>query len=107
MTPYELGILLHYYCRPVDHDDALRNPPIWRPTIQRFLDAELLRVVPEANRDASWPRAYEMTERGRVYCVALQNVPLPVWRMPAAVDLNIESRCLPPARYGSHVGEDV
>lgn len=70
MSPYEIGILLWYHCRPTDHEDIQRNPPVWRPTIERFIADELLVT-------ATGDTAYAMTERGHAYVRALCSVPLP------------------------------
>lgn len=72
MTIYEIGILTHYYCRCIDHDDLQRNTPVWRPTIDSFIEQGLL------VRAKGCDMAYHITERGRVYVKALQRVPLPV-----------------------------
>jgi hypothetical protein len=84
MTPYEIGVMLHYYVSATDHEDAERNPPIWRPTIQRFLDDGLLKFVAPDERDQRYPTTYAITDRGRVYCYSLQLVELPVavWGTP-------------------------
>lgn len=74
MTPYEIDVLLHYFCRGIDHPDIERNPPIWRPTIQRFINANLLRAGHERDQPLV---AYVLTGRGMAYCEALQLVPLP------------------------------
>ncbi len=84
MTPYELGILLWYYAHAEDHPDMFRQPPVWPETIDRFQADKLLEFIPEDNRPASFPMAYELTERGHVYINSLLDVPLPVqvWVTP-------------------------
>ena len=79
MTPYEIDILLHYYSRAEDHEDIHRKPPIWQPTLRRFLDDELLQ--PTAN---GADVIYAISERGTAYVEALQRIPLPVqiWVIP-------------------------
>lgn len=67
MSPYEIEVLLHYYCRASDHDDIHKNPPIWRPTIERFIADGLL--IESLGGD-QWRRTYRLTERGKT------------WRMP-------------------------
>ena len=81
MTPYDIGVLLHYHCTMHDHPDLERNPPIWRPSIQWFLEERLLESTVGGADDA----AYRITERGRFYVDnGLCEVPLPVqeWRIP-------------------------
>lgn len=81
MTPYEIGVLIHYYSRACDHDDMHKNPPIWRPTIEQFLSDGLM----ENPADDCWRRTYRLTERGKFYVEdGLCTVPLPVnqWRIP-------------------------
>lgn len=79
MTPYELGVLLHYYAHADDHPDLKRQPPIWEITITKFLAQALL--VPHFSPDEP---DYRITERGSVYVGALEKVPLPVqvWVIP-------------------------
>jgi hypothetical protein len=71
MTPYEIDILLWYYARCEDHPDKVRNPPVWKPTIDGFLDANLLHIAVDPDC------LYALTERGGVYVQALMRVPLP------------------------------
>jgi hypothetical protein len=96
VTPYEIGILLHYYCRCDDHEDMHRNPPVWRTTIERFIEDGLLRACTaeeERQRAANKtyvPQYYRATERLHAYCDALRTVPLPrqVWTVewPTGLD---------------------
>jgi hypothetical protein len=78
MTVYEIGIMTHYYAYGDDHPDILRRPPIWEPTIDRFLRHDLLALC-----DSKLERVYDLTDRGRVYVEALKAVPLPqaCWRV--------------------------
>lgn len=80
MTPYELGVMLHYYCHPGDSPEVERKPPIWRPTINWLLAEGLLQVNADSSRDAT----YVLTDRGQFFCEALQQLPLPVhrWEIP-------------------------
>lgn len=83
MTPYEIGVLLHYYCRAEDHEDIDRQPPVWRPTILAFKAEGLLRdAVPDERNGGNL--TFTVTERGKAFCEALQRVPLPIqkWVMP-------------------------
>lgn len=68
MTPYQIGILLHYYCRADDYD---KPAPILRETLEGFIADGLL------VEDAIGDRRFEMTRRGVAYCEALQRVGLP------------------------------
>ena len=81
MTPYEIGVLLHYYARAEDHEDLHRRPPVWADTLTKFMAADLIRYLSERERAALYPMVYQLTERGRAYCESLQRVPLPesVW----------------------------
>lgn len=89
MTPFEIGILLHYATTPGDHPLMSDPPPIWRETINRFIADGLLA------RDESGAAAYAATDKLRAYTDALQRVPLPVqvWVTP-------NDRIQPPAVAG-------
>jgi len=79
MTPLEIDILLHYYCRAVDYRDGDFSAPAVRSAIDMFRgELELLKPCDEGGK------TYQLTARGLVYVQALQNVPLPVqkWVMP-------------------------
>lgn len=76
MSPYELDILLWYYARCGEHPDAVRQPPIYEPTMAQFLALDLLRRQ-DADDDGA---TYAITPRGRVYVEAIQRVPLPEQR---------------------------
>lgn len=81
MSPYEIGVLLHYYSSACDHDDIHKNPPIWRPTIEKFIADGLL----ESPGHDHWHRTYRLTERGKFYVVeGLCAIPLPThkWEIP-------------------------
>jgi len=76
-TPYELGIILHYYTRPVDHDHA----PIFDSTVERLIDIGLLKRT-----GISDPK-YAITECGQAFVMmGLTRTPVPVqrWTMPDA-----------------------
>lgn len=79
MTPYELEILLHYYWHATDHPDMTNPTPLWRETIGKFLEQELL----EQQADPC-DALYTLTERGHVYMDAVLGVTLPErrWVMP-------------------------
>lgn len=80
MTPYEIDVLLWYSARCEDHPDMIRNPPVWRPTVDQFKALDLLVL---ASKEMSRGTCYELTDRGRVYVEALQAVPLPrpTWKV--------------------------
>lgn len=83
MTPYEIDVLLHYHTRSTDHPDYVRNPPVWRPTIQRFVEDGLLSDIPIDDQ------CYRITDKGRFYVEeGLCKVPLPeqAWRIPERAD---------------------
>jgi hypothetical protein len=76
MTPLEMEILLHYYCRADDYRDGDFSAPAVRAAVDWFKTEELLRTDPRET-----PRTcYVLTERGKVYVEALQKVPLPQHR---------------------------
>lgn len=76
MTPFEIDILLHYFCCAEEHPAVRKNMPLWDATLRKMFldDTKLLRLRETCtNGDAT----YECTERGDAYCLALQLVPLP------------------------------
>lgn len=84
MTPYEIGILLHYYARCDDAPEI--NAPIGPETVKEFVDKGLLQYIPERDQAAHNPVKLRLTERGYVYVkFGLCKVPLPVqeWRIPS------------------------
>lgn len=74
MTPYELGILLHYRASALDHPDMARNLESWRQTIDRFVEWRLLQ--PKAVKVSAGP-AWVLTARGHAFVDALEQLPLP------------------------------
>jgi hypothetical protein len=78
--------MLWYHTRADDHPDVRQNPPIWRPTIDDFLAADLLRLAPKEEQQLR-QTTYVTTMRGDAYCEALMRVPRPevhyVIRWPA------------------------
>lgn len=81
MSPYCIAILLHYYGTSTDAEDTpeiVRNPPIYRETMDWFLREGLLS---ERGIDGQG-RLYRITDRGICYVEHLIAQPLPVWRMP-------------------------
>ena len=75
MTPFELDILLHYYCRADDHPSMRNPPPIWAETIRDLYDAQLL-------TGEGIVTIHKITERGRVLIAHMLSLPLPEWKMP-------------------------
>lgn len=82
MTPYEIGVIFHYYAKREDHPDVFIKPPIWRETWDSFLKNGLLGVV---LREKDSDPMYELTERGEAYVHMLMSVPFPVlkWTWPS------------------------
>ena len=78
MTPFEIGILLHYATCSQDHELMRDPPPIWRETMRGFIAQGML--VESSGGDV----VYLKTDRLDAYAEALQLVPLPVqkWVMP-------------------------
>lgn len=83
MTPYEIGLILHYYYSAEDHEDIQRNPPVTRPTLLSFVEHGLLVYRHDSERQVD-DAMYAITERGTAYCKALQRVQLPIqiWIQP-------------------------
>lgn len=86
MTPFELGILLHYYTTPVAHEQEDSPAPIWEPTIQAFISEKIIEPTPIAPPpDIDYkPSAYRLTQRGKAYIKYVLAVPLPMmkWVLP-------------------------
>lgn len=75
-TPYELGILLHYFVSPEEHPRA----PIFEATCLRLMQLGLM------TRDLRREPVYGLTERGEAFItLGLLRTPIPeqVWQMPA------------------------
>jgi hypothetical protein len=79
MTPYEIEVMLWYYCRCEDHEDMSRNPPVWRPTIDQFMRDGMLVAGSDRN-----DMCYSITERGKAYVDHLCAVQIPIckWVQP-------------------------
>jgi hypothetical protein len=77
MSPYALDVILWYYCRCEDHPDYTRQPPVWSDVIDMFIQNNML-------TGGSDEMTYQITDRGKAFCEALQRVPLPVqiWVIP-------------------------
>lgn len=78
MTPFELDILLHYYCIAGDHEVVLRNPPVWAETRKWMFDEGLL-VPTIDNRSCA---TYTTGKRANVLIEHILNLPLPEYQMP-------------------------
>ena len=88
MTPYELGVILHYHWSPNDHPDIVRRPPVWFSTMDDFTRQGLL--LPTTG-GATY---YKISARGRAFVAALQQVPLPTptWQVVWPVNPTLEAR---------------
>jgi hypothetical protein len=80
MSPYEIEVMLHYYSLTSDYPDIVDNPPVWRPTIEAFIEQGMLRERANDPRDC----CYFITDRGRAYVEHLCEVQLPIckWVQP-------------------------
>lgn len=78
MTPYEIEILLHYHCSMGDYHGPSRGNPLYMETMDNFIQLGLLT---ENSKMEEGPD-YSPTEKLHIYVEALQQVPLPVYRMP-------------------------
>lgn len=72
MTPFELDILLWYYCNAEDHRAVINNVPIWPETRKWMMDEKLIEPA------LGEKRTYKLTERGIVYIEHLLTIKLPV-----------------------------
>ena len=74
MTPLEIEIMLHYYCRCDDYRGGDLSTPAVKSALTNFVDNEFLewRRVEVADVGAALTSAYKITERGRVYVEALK-----------------------------------
>lgn len=80
MTPFEFGILLHYYCRAEDHEALSLGQPILRETMGRLIvDLGLL-----AHDSPHEGCTYQLTEKGRAFIDFALATPMPVqrWALP-------------------------
>jgi hypothetical protein len=83
MTPFELGIMLHYYAQVGDPEAMRRQPPILGDTLACLEHEQLLRPTADETEAGAEGATYVITERGRAYVDALLSVPLPTrtWRV--------------------------
>ena len=79
LTPLELSILLHYFARANDFNDADFFPPPIRKAIDN-LRGPLLLIEHDPCRHA----VYRISARGRALIEAILRLPLPIkcWQMP-------------------------
>lgn len=83
MNVIHLEVMLHHFYNPTPYP---KDTPAVRDAHNDLFGHGLL--VPNAERSERGspdkPRAWDVTERGRVFVLALTNVPLPVqaWTMP-------------------------
>lgn len=81
-TPYELGILLHYYCRAEEHEHA----PIFESTIDKLISAGLMRHGIRQDDLLNWA----LTDCGKAFIelgLLQTQVPIQVWTMPVKEQL--------------------
>lgn len=80
MTPYEIEVMLWYNSRCEDHEHMSSNPPIWRPTIDKFLRDGLLQTCNASVTDT----CYAITDKGLAYIDHLCAVQVPIckWVQP-------------------------
>lgn len=71
MSPLQIEILLHYYCRADDYRRGDFSAPAVRDAITDFNIRDLLRLSSRAGS------SYELSAGGRLYVDALMDVPLP------------------------------
>lgn len=78
MTPYEIGIAMHYHTRAGEYKDGAL---ICDDTILHFVSFGLLAMLSEPDR---YGALHVATPRLHAYCDALCDVPLPIskWVIP-------------------------
>lgn len=76
MTPYEIGIMLHYYAVAHDPKHIDMSAPMWMPTIEQLTDAGLIK----SNHNQKSLCSYALTDRGAAFVEkGLMQVKLPEW----------------------------
>lgn len=82
MTPLKLGICLHYYTSPEDHEWLDSGAPIVPLTFVELVEDGLL-VDRIMEREEGQSR-YKRTEKLEAFCMMLEQTPLPVnpWTDP-------------------------
>ena len=86
MSPFEIGIILHYSYSSEDHPAMFDGVPIWPTTRDQLKEWGLLEET--TMRTGKHP-CYRLTERGKAYAQALQRMPLPIarWEIPGMAAL--------------------
>ncbi len=72
MSPFELGILIHYYGCCDEAEEVRRQPPILAETMEWFLKEDLLK--PATHKHGG---SYECTERGKWMVEYICALPIP------------------------------
>jgi len=72
MSPFQLGILLHYYSCLDEAEEVKRNPPILEETMQQFVADGLLEPATH-DHGASW----QCTDKGKFFVEYICALPLP------------------------------
>lgn len=95
MTPFQLDILFHYYCRAADWRNGDHSAPICKETFDWFLAEGLVKHANfhvERFEDGAVKARYALTERGMAYVGAIMRVPLPVraWIVPEQSEYKIK-----------------
>lgn len=78
MSPLEIGILLHYHCMAIDHEDAFNSPPAQAQAFSRFVREGYLVDKAVGGQIEKDSMAYVPTEKLRAYCNALCDMPEPI-----------------------------
>ena len=83
LVPIHIKPLLEIFCFPVEADRHYCNKR--KRTYRELLALELIQERTEGDTSDSCS-IYEISEKGKVYCLALSQVPLPeqVWVVPEA-----------------------
>lgn len=77
MTPFEIGVLLHYFVGVGDCQACIDNVPIWRETCLQMQADDLIESGSERARKRE--ATYALTPKGEFYVSeGLCKVPLPV-----------------------------
>lgn len=82
MSPLQIKLLLHIYCCRAPFEGPTVGSAPHNEALLWFLKEGLIEKVPELQAEND--NGYEVTEKGRFYCEAICNIPLPVtqWILP-------------------------